>query len=235
MSNEIIEIDEELKKSLQLTAKQEVSLEKSDIKFISIKGSKFSLGDDKLGKTLSAVILASAYDNAYYDAPYDPEVIRPPACFAIAVDSNDMVPHETSPAKQSSDCKSCPQNQFGSSGKGKACKNGRRLLLASADNTGVDFDNTVSLRIPPTSLKNFSSYVRRVAASGLPIFSVVTTIQFDENEDYPKLMFSVDNALTTDNINHIIQNRGRYVNQVMVPYDVSSYEAPGQVSNKLAG
>jgi hypothetical protein len=237
MTNEIAEtgeLDEELKKSLALTAKEDAALEKSDIKFLSIKGSKFALGEDKLGKELDVVILSTAFDNAFYDRPYNPDVITPPACFAISTDSTEMYPHESSPDKQATSCDICPNNQFGSSGKGKACKNGRRLLLASYNSDdGVDLSSPVTLRIPPTSLKNYSSYVRKLAAGNMPVFSVVTTIGFDENEDYPKIVYKTKSTLGPSVLGSILDRRREFSDIVTVPYDTSTYEPPGQASEKL--
>ena len=86
--------------------------------------------------------------------------------------------------KQSDKCSTCPKNEWGSStngGKGKACRETRRLLLIPADSiTSVDAIKTAevaALRPPVTSLRNYANYVQTIAATlKRPPLAVITEI-----------------------------------------------------------
>jgi hypothetical protein len=80
-------------------------------------------------------------------------------------------------------------NEFGSKGKGKACNNGRLLAVLPPDAT----DETPIWLLQPsaTALKGFDAYVTSVArTSQMPPISVVTTVSFDEDSEYSKMVFS---------------------------------------------
>jgi hypothetical protein len=83
-----------------------------------------------------------------------------------------MTPNAAAPQPQHSSCEGCPKNEWGSSptgGKGKACRETRRLLIIPADAVtsaeSVKAAEIAALRPPVTSLKNYATYVQTVAAS----------------------------------------------------------------------
>jgi hypothetical protein len=83
-----------------------------------------------------------------------------------------MAPSPASPAVQHSTCEGCPKNEWGSApsgGKGKACRETRRLLLIPADSIGsvdaVKAAEVAALRPPVTSLKNYATYAQTLAAT----------------------------------------------------------------------
>ena len=117
-----------------------------------------------------------------------------PNCFAIGrenPDSGNLKPHETSADKQHNDCKECPKNQWKSApqGNGKACKNQRRLLILPPN---ADKDSEpMTLYVSPGALKNFDSYVSRLASEhGILPVQAITEIGFDKNQSYPSLQFT---------------------------------------------
>jgi hypothetical protein len=83
-----------------------------------------------------------------------------------------MAPASASPAVQHATCEGCPKNEWGSApngGKGKACRETRRLLLIPADSIGsvdaVKAAEVAALRPPVTSLKNYATYAQTLAAT----------------------------------------------------------------------
>ena len=75
-----------------------------------------------------------------------------------------MKPHEKAASPQSTECKGCRWNEFGTSqfgsGAGKACGNRRRLLVMAADNLSeLDKAMVALIKIPPTGLKIWDAYV----------------------------------------------------------------------------
>ena len=229
MSQDLItSYDQDFANELAKLAAVTSAQEKSKLPFLSIQGKKFSVGGDKLGTSLNVIVLSTVYDNAYYNNKYDPENPNPPACFAIGTEPKMLMPSALSPVAQNDMCESCMQNQWGSAdtGKGKACKNGRRLLLASVDDDqDVDLENLVVLRLPPTSLANFSSYSKVITAKvRMPLNAFVTRITFDEDTTHPVLKFSFFSAkLPTPVVKSILSRQEEFESIISEPYDVSNY------------
>jgi hypothetical protein len=224
-------IDAETAALLAQAAQDQGNAEVSSIPFLSTKGKKFTLGDEKLGTSLSVVILADVFDHAFYDKPYDPDVINPPACFAISKHEGEMEPSTTSPVMQSDTCSTCPMNEFGSApnGKGKACRNGRRLLVASMVNGVPDTENLAIVNISPTSLKGYSRYAKGLATvKKLPLWAVVTRLGFDEEAAYPQVVASFESVLDGPHINAIAPRLAEFDDTVAVPYDTSGYVADAE-------
>lgn len=157
---------------------------------ISTKGKLFKLptGQTSPGP-VRAVILDFIGVNVLYKGAYNPNVKQPPICFSIDKNVQGMVPSAKSPTRQHADCKSCPKNQFKSAvvGNGKACKNQRRLLLATPELDG----EPMTIYVSPNAIKVWDGYVRTLMSDygKLPI-QVVTDITFNPNETYPMLQFS---------------------------------------------
>jgi len=126
--------------------------------------------------------------NNYYNDTYDANSLSPPDCFALGDNPLQLVPHATAPAKQSTSCNSCPMNQFGSAGAGKACKNTRQLVVTDPDSP----DGPLwVLNVSPTALKAFDAYVNDVVRIfGMPPVGVVTTVSFNDAVTYAQLVFS---------------------------------------------
>jgi hypothetical protein len=219
-------VQEELKEIIAQRALAEMSNEKAMTPIISIRGKKFKLDGDNLGSTLDVVVLASIYENAWWDRPYNPDETSPPACFAINEQDSDLAPHPTSPVPQAASCAICPRNEWGSgAGAGKACKNGRKLLVVAAETTGsVDIDTMVTLKLPPTSLQNWAAYAKGlIRRRQLPTAAVITTFTFDDDKDYPVLQPTFNSELPKSAQLAILKNKQAYVDQLLEPFDVSSY------------
>lgn len=152
--------------------------------FMSIRGGVLQFQQTPVpGNKMRAVILHSILANAFYVGEYDPNNPQAPVCYAFAETEEEMAPHADAPDKQHEDCASCPNNKFGSAekGRGKACKNGRRLAVihadALADPAGIKDTTVAILGLPPTSLPSWASYVKSLkGVTGRPIYGVVTEI-----------------------------------------------------------
>ena len=187
-SSAIVSIQEQLK--AQVAAQASKIAPPSGIGIRITQDKKFQLPDgSKVDGPLDLVIVDFVSRNSFYEGAYDPNNISPPACFAIHPEPKQMVPSDNSPAKQSDDCASCPMNQFGSAGKGKACKNSRVLAVLPPD---ANADTPMwLLQVSPTALKGFDGYVGSVARTfQMPPIAVVTSVDFNPNETYASLTFS---------------------------------------------
>ena len=156
---------------------------------ISTKGKTFTLPDGSQNDgPMSCIILDWVTANIYFAGIYNPNDIKPPVCFSISTIPAAMVPSKKSPKKQHANCKECPKNEYGSgTGKGKACKNSRRLLIVPAnadENTQLWIIN-----VSPTGLKHYDKYVNSLADIGKHPIEIITEISFDASEAYPSLRF----------------------------------------------
>jgi hypothetical protein len=141
--------------------------------------------------TLTGIAVAVCFENGLYEGKFDPENPTPPICFALGFDEEEMTPHKDSEEPQNLDektgkplgCASCEWNVMGSAdtGKGKMCKNGRRVGFIAEDAIEGDVMQAKVhyLKIPPTSLVAWDGYVANTLADTLhrPPFAVITAIK----------------------------------------------------------
>lgn len=167
------------------------------------------------GNQVCAVIVDAVRENTYYDEDFDEDGVVSPTCYAYGRTDQDMAPHSSMQADpshfvpQSASCVGCPKAEWGSArrGKGKACKNRRRLALLPAGAFvpvpgSRDFDvevyedpkhyataSMVFLKLPVMSVRNWSDYVHQVAQEyKRPPFGVWTRIYIEPD---PKSQFRV--------------------------------------------
>jgi hypothetical protein len=234
MSNELqeqtvttsLQLADDVKQLLAQAAKDQGDAETSSVPYMSIKGKKFSVGDEKLGPTLDVVILADAFDHAFYDKDYDPDVISPPACWAVGPREQELAPPDSVPVRQSETCNTCPQNEFGSAknGKGKACRNGRRLLVASVTSGIVNLGDLAIINIPPTSLKAYARYTKNITSiHKLPTWAVVTKLTFDDDSAWPSILPLYLSVVDPQSIGTITTMLTSYNGIVSQAYDTTNY------------
>jgi hypothetical protein len=164
---------------------------------------------------LPVIILASCFENAFYDAAYDADDPQPPICYAFGELQEGMAPHEECQAAQSADCASCEKNAFGSAavGRGKACGNKKRLaLLLAKDIEGADDVASAELavaKISPTNLKTLAGYVRALAEdTGRPPFGVVTEISsYPDQKNQYRLEFKMEELIEDEGILDALEAR----------------------------
>jgi hypothetical protein len=186
----VVSIQEQLK--AQAAAMSERTAPASGNKIKPGKG-QFTLPDGQTVVELDAVIVDFCTTHNLYEGKYDPKNIQPPICFARGSNPKDMYPSKSVAAPQCDNCQGCPMNAFGSDGDGKACKNGRKLVLLPPNEDGNDVDHEADLmvlEVSPTALKGFDGYVQSLSRTfQLPPVAFLTTITLDDQVDYPKLKF----------------------------------------------
>lgn len=157
--------------------------------------------------------------NYYYTGAFDPNDIQPPECFAINERIADLTPHDKATNKQAASCAVCPQNQFGSSGRGKACSNTRLLAVLPPDATN---DSPIMiLRVSPTAQRAYDAYVAGVARSlKAPPIAVVTEFSFDPTPDYASLRFNTTDQMTPDLFQLCMARREEAKRILLTPPDV---------------
>lgn len=199
---------------------------------IRLDGKEFTFPDGtKSPGPVELVIVEFVTKHAFYPGKYDKNNIVPPTCAAVGTDPRNLAPFANSPEPQSPDCQQCPNNVFGSDGDGKACKNSRALAVMPPD---ADEDTPIwLLNVSPTAIKGFDGYVNAVARawSTVPV-GVVTTVSFDENQTYPKLVFSDPKPNENVGVHFARQAEAREL--LMAEPDFTRVEAPKKPAKKVA-
>ncbi len=150
------------------------------------------------------VVIMKASPNiskVWYEFGYVEGSTAPPDCWSV----DGRAPDPASPKRQNPTCAGCRWNAWGSSrstagsGKGKDCADSKRLAIVPLQ----DIDNEMHggpmmLRVPPASLGDVLTYANGLEQMGFPYYAVGTSISFDVNAEYPKLMFKPLRALTDE-------------------------------------
>jgi hypothetical protein len=105
------------------------------------------------------VILDFRSHNQYWAAPYDPNHLEDPICWAVSRTYDDLAPSPDAPSGRPSAATICPRNVFGSAPnrKARACRNSRRLAIVPPDAT-LETEPMI-LSASPTAISAFESYV----------------------------------------------------------------------------
>ena len=183
--------------------------------FFGLKGGRLTFNDAPLlNNEMAVIVLDGILENVFYDGKYDPENPQTPSCFAFGREDKDMKPHEKVEHPVCDKCSSCPNNAFGSAevGKGKACRNTRRLAMIAAgtmkDGRFSPFEDlehfesaqVAYMKLPVTSVKGYATFVKQLAgALKRPPFAVFTKVKVvpDDKSQF-KVTFEPLAAAPTD-------------------------------------
>ena len=126
------------------------------------------MGNAMPDNQMDCIIVSSMAENVFYSGDYDPDNITPPDCFALGEPGSGMAPHEDVPVPVNDHCAACENFKFGSAsrGKGKACKEKRRLAIIPYSEKAEDLatGDMAMMTIPVMSVKNWSTYVNTISA-----------------------------------------------------------------------
>lgn len=220
-------------KELNALAVSTAEAEKPSGNWISFKSGILSInGIAMKGNKAPVVVIHSIFENQLYADKYDPNNLQPPVCFAFAEKDEDLKPHPDAAQPQAASCAECPKNAWGSDpggGKGKACKNVRRLAMISANDLDEISKAEVALaKLPVTSVKNWSSYANQIAnVLKIPPLAVITEIS---TEPDAKTQFQVNFQLMDkiedgEKIKALLGKRRDTTPLIFAPYDKPSQAA----------
>lgn len=180
-TKEVANYDEELAKM----AKAATKVETAETSQITCKAGILMYNKEPVkGNALDVIIIASTHANLYYEKEYDPNNPTNPVCYAYSEDpdTKPLQPHPKCQKPQSDFCETCWANKWRSDpkgGKGKACKNSRRLGMIPA---GVEVDDIptaeiATMNLPVTSVAPWGTYVNKLSTLyRRPPLGVITTI-----------------------------------------------------------
>jgi len=201
--------------------------------FISVRGGFLEIGGQQVpGGSINVLTVDHVFENTFYTKAYDPNNTVNPDCFALGRDEKTLAPHENSAAPQAESCAVCPQNVFGSKGKGKACQNRRRIAMLSADVEEITPEHIQSsdllyLKLPVTSCKNWAFYVKSTTATfQRPPFALITNMLVQPDpKTQTKVTFSAAGVLPDHLIGAIIARHNEVKEQIMFAYEPAQAEA----------
>lgn len=240
--------DEELAKQAAIAAGMEESTASGQ--FFGLKAGVLTWADAPIpNNEMAVVILDSVLENVYYEGEYDPDVPQSPMCFAFGRDDKTMAPHKNvveagnQQCGASGLCNGCEMNEFGSAekGRGKACRNTRRLAMIPAGNfnkggefvmikEAEHFESTPIgfMKLPVTSVKGYAAFVKQVAgALRRPPHGIVTRIKVipDAKSQFKVLFEPLDNI--PNNLMGAVMERNKEAQAVIeFPYTPNDEESP---------
>lgn len=191
------------------------------------------------------VLIVDVSDNAktFYDTKYgETSDLKGPACESY----DGKYPVDGVRTPQADSCAMCLKNQWGSAGKGKACKDTRYLSIIPLQDFEVfedQFGAPLCLKLPVTSLKNFDALLDRIQSQGqgrIPVQALIYRLSFDHKANWPLLTFSIspenNGAASADHLATIKRWYGTELNNKMVrKMDASTVPKPNPLpapSNK---
>lgn len=219
----LVNIHEELKKAKEKIT-EKIGAPSGDL-IRTTQDKKFAWPDGTTSDgTLRMVILDFVSIRNYRHTKYREGEESPPACFSVSNSPKGMVPSDNSPDKQhDGGCDTCPNNEWGTDGAGKICKEGR-LLAVVRDNDDPN-EPIYLMKASATAIKAFDAYVNSISAQfdSVPI-AVVTDIYLAPNEKYSSMRFG--NPSPNPNLEVHFARREEALKRLLTEPDVSQYKPP---------
>lgn len=184
---------------------------------------------------MDVVILATIYENNFFESKYDPRNPRNPICFAFGKPEPgsgsrpEMAPHPdiSEEFRQATTCDRCEWSKWGSdsesvSGKGKRCKEIYKIGLIPAGDYATN--EMAILRVPVTSRKNFEVYVNGTAVQyGRPPWGVVTEVSLKPHmKNQFEVVFTTKNVLPEEELGRVWPKIDGAFEAMMQAYDPNS-------------
>lgn len=213
------------------------------------------------GNQMAVVIVDSVLENLYYEGTWDSDNPEPPTCFAFGRAPDEMEIHEVvfkaeqNQSTKEESCAGCEHNEWGSAdvGRGKACRNTRRLALIPAGTLNPKTDEYepieeekhyqssefTYMKLPVTSTTAFANYVKSVSkAMGYPPFAVVTKISVvpDAKTQF-KVVFETIGELEEDLLPIMVERNKECRETIDFPYSLErddDDDKPAKASKKKA-
>lgn len=153
------------------------------------------------------VMANPAITKTYYINGYVEGSDAKPDCLSM----DGKFPDPGSQQPQAESCALCPHNRFNTAvgGKGKACKDGKRIAVLPVFgnqpmNDNEDMGGPMLLAIPPASFNAFRAYVEELRAGRKAPHVVVTRMAFDTQVSHPQITFQFLRWLSEEEVQRSI-------------------------------
>lgn len=221
------QFSEEAKKTKEITAGVTLG---TFLPRLSIRGKEFTVvaGNQKqvIQQNYVDVIIVDARPNVskiLYNKVYDPnEDVSSPECASVNGEAPDFAPSivDKETGKCPKNCKDCYFNQFGTAlqGKGKACKDYKRLIVMFAGSESAPFNKNApaltfdlpatSFRAPAgSSVSMFNEFVSQCARNNLPVSGVVVRLSFLPGVAFSKIVMNAVRIVTSEEYERVRELR----------------------------
>ena len=190
--------------------------------YISFKNAQLKVdGQSVPNNTADVRVLAAIGERTWYPGAFDADQVQVPGCYALDSDE----PHPDAADPQSDSCTDCKWNKWGTAvnsrgepGKGKACREGARMIVVPA-NVPLKSAPMYTAKIPVTSLNTVTAFTSRCQQAQKLSGEFVTTLSVTEDK---KSFFKVHLTLkevTNDMDLELLLNRQDAAYQLaMTPY-----------------
>lgn len=151
-----------------------------------VKRPKFEIGEDEQSE-LNAGIINFTTGREYYPS----EDVKVPECISVGGTNGTLY----------GECRKCSFHQWGTgkNGKGRACKEYRRVLLSVSDREGV-----FELKLPATSLKVFEDLVEKIQIKeASPVQKFTYKFKLDVQEQQGRKPWSVINITKDKDLSEV--------------------------------
>ena len=253
-SKSVVSWDDKLAEAADIAAAVEVST--GGGQFFSVRSGQLQWQDMPLpNNEMAVIVIDSIFENVYYEGKYDPDVPQSPVCFAFDKVGEDLAPHvivtDAGQSQSTEGCATCEHNEWGSAdvGKGKACRNTRRLAMIPAGTFSRDgalelFDEpdhyattTVGfMKLPVTSVKGYANFVKQVAGTlRRPLYGIVTRVSIvpDAKTQF-KVVFEPLEKVPDELMDSVITRRKEVESTIDFPYTIDRDEEPAVPKKKPA-
>ena len=209
--------------------------------YVSFRGGRLAIGDNYVpGDKIECVILDYVWEYTFFPNAYDATKSVSPVCYAYGRKEDEMTVAGEEP--QSDSCAGCSRNEWGSDlkgGRGKACKNSRKLAILHADSLkgNIASAEVVFARLPVTSVKNFSKFATDVAnVLHVPPFGVVCELSVTPNPTSQfQVNFRVVEKIENDAVMQALYERHVTMDKLLrAPYPTNA-ELSAQQSSRGSG
>lgn len=197
------------------------------------------------GNRMAVIILDSVMENVHFEGAYDKANPANPDCFAFGRNEKEMEPHESVEEPYSEMCGRagqpgcCPNNEWdtairqdGSLGKGKACKNTRRLSMIPAGSFIGDVFQQITdeghfadakagyMKLPVTSVKGYAGYVAELfKAHQRPPHGMITLVTVVQDKDTQfRVEFEAIAKVPNELMETIMARHKKAKGEIMFPY-----------------
>lgn len=213
------------------------------VKRISFRNGVITVnGQEVEDNKMEVVVIDSVYVNTYYVGSFDSDKPQSPVCFALGRNDKELKPHEASGKPQHEQCLGCAKNAFGTAdkGKGKACKNIRRLMVISADRLNeksIAESEVYCAEIPVTSVRGWAEYVRSLAGTvNRAPFAVVTNIGvLKDKKDQFHVTFQLKEVMDQKLARASLKRREAVMETSLFPYGTNTGEETEEKPKKENG
>ena len=196
------------------------------------------MGEPIPDNQMDCIIVAAFSENVYYSGAYDPDNVTPPDCFALGNSGEDLYPHKDVPEAINDDCRSCDFMKFKSApnGKGKACKEKRRLAIIPYSKKAEDLQSgdMAMMTIPVMSVKNWSVYVNAISAKHQrPSWGMITRIKVvpDPKSQF-RVTFSEVDKLPSEHLGAVNSRLEAAQTMLQTPYEMDPEEKQEEEGDK---